>query len=92
MGLQDGLEVCTFASELSSLGLNFGPATNSHPGVSQAGRGINVCAVPRMDATLQGIPSTGVSWWTLQIPRVAFAKSRRAIADTLNKFQIPVQT
>ena len=33
----------------SSLGLNPDPAINCHPGVSQAGWFINVCAVPRMD-------------------------------------------
>ena len=38
-----------FASELSRLGSNLGPAINCHPSVSQAGRFIYVCAVPSMD-------------------------------------------
>ena len=37
VGWQDGLEVHTFASKLSSLGLNLDPAINWHLGVSQAG-------------------------------------------------------
>ena len=36
-GWQDGLEVCTLISKLSSLGLNPDPAINCHPGVPQAG-------------------------------------------------------
>ena len=49
MGCKDSLEMCTFASELSSLGLNLEPAINCHPGVLQAGLCINVCAVAQMD-------------------------------------------
>ena len=45
MGWQDSLEVCTVASELSRLGSNVNRAKNSHPDVSQARQGINVCAV-----------------------------------------------
>ena len=58
----------TLAPELPRLGLNLDPAFNHHRGVSQAGCLINVCAVPRMDVNL-GIPSAGISWWTLKIPR-----------------------
>ena len=57
---QDGLEVRTLASKLSSLGLNPDPAMNCHPDVSQAGWFIDVCAVPRMDVKL-GVPSAGIS-------------------------------
>ena len=67
MDLGDSLEVCTLNSELSSLGLNLGPAINSHPAVSQAGAFINVCAVPRMDVKL-GVPSAGMNWLMLKIP------------------------
>ena len=49
---QDGLEIHTLASKLSSLGLNPEPAINC-PGVSRQGdSSINVCAVPRMDIKL----------------------------------------
>ena len=52
-GWQDGLEICTLDSELSSLGcLNLDPTINCHPGVSQVGGGINVCAVPQMAVKL----------------------------------------
>ena len=49
---QDGLEVRTLTSKLSSLGLNPDPAINYHPGVSQAGRFILLWAFPRMDVKL----------------------------------------
>ena len=49
LGCQNGLEVGTLPSKLSSLRLNPNPAINRHPSVSQAGRFINACAVPRMD-------------------------------------------
>ena len=55
-GYQDGLEVRTLVSELSSLGLNLNPATNGQPGVLQAGWGIDVCAVPSMDVKPCGSP------------------------------------
>ena len=41
---------------------------------SQAGRFTNVCAVPRVDDKL-GVPSAGITWWTLMIPE-SFAKKR----------------
>ena len=53
-GWQDGLEVCTVISKLSSLDLNLGPALNCHPGVS------SMCAVSRMDVKLS-IPSVSIS-------------------------------
>jgi len=49
------LVVRTLASQLSSLGLNPDRAINCHPGVSQAGRFIIVCAV-KLDVTSAGIP------------------------------------
>ena len=36
LGWQDNLEGHALVSELSSLGLNLGPAINCHPGLSQA--------------------------------------------------------
>ena len=36
--------ICRLASKMSRLRLNVGPAINCHPGVLQAGRGIDVCA------------------------------------------------
>ena len=38
------------------------------------------------------VPSDGITWWMLNTPTVSFAKSRRAITGTLNKFQIPART
>ena len=75
-GWEDGLEVCTLASELSSLGFNpdptischLKPAMNCHPGVSQAGLFINVCAIPWMVVKLH-VLAADISWWTLKIPR-----------------------
>jgi len=58
-GSQDGLAVCTLTYKLSSLGLNRDPAINHHPGVSQAGRFISACAVPRIDIKL-GVPSAAI--------------------------------
>ena len=68
VGWQDGFEVGTLASELSSLGLNPDAAINCHRRVSQTGKGINVCAVLQMNVQ-QGIPSYSISWWTLKTPR-----------------------
>ena len=48
-------------SELSSLGSNLGPAINCHPGVSQAWRGIAVCAAPRTDVKLR-FSSASSTW------------------------------
>jgi len=76
-GWQDGLEVDTLVPELSHLGLNPDTAINCHRGVSQIGKGINVCAVLRMNVQL-GIKD----------PMESFSKSRRAITGTLAKFQI----
>ena len=45
----------------STLDLNSDPAINGHPGVSQAGRFINVGAILRMYVEL-GVPSAGISW------------------------------
>ena len=61
VGWQDGLEVGTLTSELSSLGLNPDTAINCHRHVSQTGKGINVCAVLQMNVQL-GIPSHSISW------------------------------
>ena len=48
IGWQDNLDVRTLASQLFSPGLNLDQDINCHPGVSQVGRFINVCAIPRM--------------------------------------------
>ena len=72
---------------LSSLGLNLNRATNCHSGVSQARRGIDVCAVPRT-----GCPVYYNELLHVKYPMVCFAKSRRAIADTMQKLQIPALT
>ena len=53
--------------KLSSEGLNPNPAINRHPGISQAGWLLNVCAIPPMDDKL-GVPSTDINWCTLRIP------------------------
>ena len=58
MSRQDGLDVRILTSEVSSLGSSLEPGINSHPGVSQAGQGINVCAVPQVDFKLS-VPSAG---------------------------------
>ena len=50
-----------------ALGSNLGPAPNCHPGVSQARRSVNVCAVPQMDVKL-GVSSASIPWWMLKIP------------------------
>ena len=62
LGWQDGLDLGerTLASKLSRLGSNPDPAINCHPGVSQAGLFINVCAVSRMDVKL-GMLAAGIS-------------------------------
>ena len=62
-------EVRTLALKPSNLDLNLEsrPSCNRQPGVLQAGRSNNVCAVSHMDAKL-GIPSTSIGWWTLKIP------------------------
>ena len=67
VGWQDGQEVRTLTSKLSRLGWTHDPALNCHPSVSQAGWYINTCAIPGMDIKL-GVPSAGISWWTLKIP------------------------
>ena len=62
-------EACAHSTQSGlHLGSNLGPATNSHPGVSQAGRGTNACAVPRMGVE-PGVASASMSWWTLKIPQ-----------------------
>ena len=60
-GWKDDGEVWTITSELSSLDLHLGLAINYHPGVSQEGWDINVCAIPQMDVKLD-VPSAGISW------------------------------
>ena len=45
---QHGIEVGILHSQLSNLGSNLDPDINCHPGVSPAGRFINVCAVTQM--------------------------------------------
>ena len=68
VGWQDGLEVGTLASDLSSLGLNPDVAINCHHGVSQTVKGFNVCAVLQMNVQL-GIFPHNIRWWTLKTPR-----------------------
>ena len=51
-GWKIGGETRTLTLKQSSLGLKADPATNNHPGVSQAG-GASMCAVPRMDVRLR---------------------------------------
>ena len=60
-----------------------------HPGVSQVGWFINVCAFSRMDVKLD-VPSWQHSLVDVQDPTVSFSKSRRAIAGTMK--QIPDMT
>jgi len=69
--------------------LNPDPAINCHPGVSPAGRFINVCVVPRKDVTT-GIPLVSIYWGILKIPLVSFAKNKQAIASSMAKLQNPV--
>ena len=66
------------------------PAITSHPGVSQAGCGINMYAVSRIDIKL-GLPSTSMLV-DVRDPMVSFMKSKQAITGTLNKLQIPAGT
>ena len=47
----------------------------------------SMCDVLWMDVQLS-VPSADTSWWTVKIPRCPSRKSRRAIADTINKLQI----
>ena len=61
---QDGREAQALTYKLSSLGLNPDSAINCHPGVSQAGRFINVCVVSQMDIK-PGILSAGTSYFVL---------------------------
>ena len=61
-------EAGTLAFELCSPGSNLDPCINCHLSVSQAGRFINVRAVPLMDINL-GILCAGTSLWTLKIPQ-----------------------
>ena len=42
--------------------MNLDPALKYHPGISQAGRFINECAIPQMDVKL-AIPFASTSWW-----------------------------
>jgi len=49
----------------SSLGLNLEPSINCYPSISQAECFITVCAVRLSDGRLKGVPSAGISWWTL---------------------------
>ena len=52
MGWKDGLDVRTLASKLARLSSNPDPAINCHPGISQAGSFVNMCAVPWIDIKL----------------------------------------
>ena len=61
-------EVCALLSQLSSLGSNPDLAINCHFSVSQAGWFNNLCVIPRTIVKL-GVPSGGISRWTLKIPR-----------------------
>ena len=49
IGWQDGFEVGALTIELSCLGWNLNPDMNRHPGVSRAGRCVNVCTVHEKD-------------------------------------------
>jgi len=62
---------CTDLPLSSHLCLNFDPAINCHPSVSQARWFINGCAIPEMDVKL-GISFASTTWWTLKIPTVSF--------------------
>ena len=73
--LQGSLEVRTLACDLDNLGLNLGPAINSHPGVSHARKGVDMCAVPRIDVKL-GVPSASLKVVDVKDHRVSFVKSR----------------
>ena len=89
-GWQDDLEVGALPSKRSSLGLNLHPAINCHPGVSHAGHGINVSAVPRIDVKL--CPMLRHQLVDVKDPMMFFAKSRRAIAGTMNQLEISAVT
>ena len=65
-------------SEMMTLVSNQDPAINSHPGVSQARRGIE-----RMDVK-PGVPSATVTWWMLKIPRCPSGKVADALELTTN--------
>ena len=66
------LEVHTLTSELSRLGSNLQPATNSHPGLSQAVHGREA-----------GRPVYQHQLVDVKDPMVSFLKSRWAIVGTL---------
>ena len=76
---------------LSSLGLNPNPAINCHPGVSPAGWFINVCAIPWIYVEL-GVPSSGISWWMLKIPRCPLRRVGELSPAPWYKLQIPART
>ena len=57
------LQVCALTCEPSRLGSNLDQTTYYHSGASlQAGRFINVCAVPPMEVKI--VTSAGIIWWT----------------------------
>ena len=69
-GRQDSREVSTLTSEPSRMCLKRVHLPLGYP-ASQAGQGINVIAVPRMDAKV-GIPSASMSQRTLKNPTVSY--------------------
>ena len=81
-GWEDGREICTLTSKLSSLGLNLSAAINCHPSVSQAGQFINVCAILRWMSNLCHL-TTLVG--DVKDPTVSFTTSWLAIASTVDK-------
>ena len=70
---------------------HFDAAINRHPGVSQAERGVNVCAVHLKDVKPDGAPVCQ-DWSLLDVKygTVSFTKSRQVISGDLNKLQDPI--
>ena len=90
-GRQDGLDLPTLASKLSSPGFESRHSDKLSSRCFTGRVNPQVCAVPRMDVKL-GVLSASICWWTLKIPWVSFMKSRQAITVTLDKFEIPTLT
>lgn len=70
---------------------HFDAAINRHPGVSQAERGVNVCAVQLKDVKPDGA-HVCQDWSLLDVKygTVSFTKSRQVITGDLNKLQDPI--
>ena len=85
---KDVREVYTLVSKLAGLDCHPDSAMNCHPGVSQTGGFIHVCAVLRMDVKL-GVPSAGISWWTSKAHSVLceeYVSYRQHRVQILNSF------